>query len=225
MRYDVIATIPAYRCAATIGAVVTGCLRHLGHVVVIDDGSDDETSRAARDAGARVERLPRNRGKGYALRRGIELALEQNPAALALLDGDGQHAPDDLPALLAAWDSGQADLVIGARLHSPERIPRARLFTNYIGSKILSRMTGFELEDSQSGYRLLSADLLRRLHLRANGYAIESEMLIKSAQLGARLLHVPVTTIYEGAPSHFQPVRDTFRISYSSVYYKVFDEP
>lgn len=224
MRRDVVATIPAYRCAATIRRVVDGCRRYLETVVVIDDGSDDNTAFEARAAGARVESLPRNLGKGMALQRGITLALAENPDAVVLLDGDGQHAPSDLPNLLAAWDSGACDLVVGSRLHTPSLIPRARLFTNYIGSKILSRMTGFELEDSQSGYRLLSAPLLRRLGLSAKGYAIESEMLLKAAKLGARLAHVPVTTIYEGAPSHFQPVRDTFRIACASVYYKVFDE-
>jgi hypothetical protein len=85
-------------------------------------------------------------------------------------------------------------------------------------------MTGFELEDSQSGYRLLAAPLARRLDLVSSGYAVESEMLIKAARLGARLEHVRIRTIYNDAGSHFRPVLDTYRISRASIYFKVFDD-
>lgn len=221
------AVIPALDCEATVGPVVRGVLRHLGRVVVVDDGSRDATGRVAREAGAEVERLPENRGKGFALRRGLDLALAGEPDAVALLDADGQHDPDDLPAFLERWDDRSApppDLLIGARLHDPSVIPGARYWTNYIGSRILSRMTGLELEDSQSGYRLLAAPLARRLQLVSDGYAIESEMLLKAARLGARVGHVRARTIYNGAGSHFQPIRDTIRISVASIYFKVFDE-
>lgn len=224
MDCRILATIPAYNCAATIGEVVEGCLRHVAEVWVVDDGSDDATAEAARTAGARVEVLGRNRGKGYALRRGIELALDRGPAAVALLDGDGQHDPADLPQLIAAWRRGEGDLIVGSRMGNSEIIPRPRYWNNYIGSRILSWMSGLELMDSQCGFRLVSADLLRRLPLTADGYAIESEMLLKAARLRARVAHAPVQTIYDGAPSHFRPVLDTVRISCASIYYKVFDE-
>jgi glycosyltransferase involved in cell wall biosynthesis len=225
MRRDVVAVIPAFECASTVGAVVAGCRQRLARVVVVDDGSTDGTARAAAAAGAQVEVLPENRGKGAALRRGIELALGGGPAAVVLLDGDGQHDPRDLPALLAAWDAGRGDLIIGSRMGAAHAIPRIRYLTNYVGSRILSWMTGVELLDSQSGYRLVAADLLRRLCLTARGYAIESEMLLKAARRGASIGHVPVATIYNGAASHFQPVRDTLRISFAALYFKVFDEP
>jgi glycosyltransferase involved in cell wall biosynthesis len=223
-RTDLRAVIPAFRAAATLGAVVEGTRRHLARVVVVDDGSDDTTAEVARAAGAEVVVLDRNRGKGYALRQGIARALAGGPAALVLLDADGQHHPDDLPVFLRAWDERRPDLVIGCRLEDRREIPPARFWTNYIGSRILSWMTGFELFDSQSGYRLLSSGLASRLGLTADGYAIESEMLIKAARLGARLEHVRVRTIYNDAGSHFRPVLDTFRISCASIYFKVFDD-
>jgi len=222
-----VAVIPAFDCEATVEEVVRGALAHLGRVVVVDDGSRDATGRVAAEAGADVERLPENRGKGFALRRGLELALAGGPDAVALLDADGQHDPADLPAFLERWDDASAprpDLLIGARLHDRSVIPAARYWTNYIGSRILSRMTGLELEDSQSGYRLLAAPLARRLGLVSDGYAIESEMLLKAARLGARVEHVRARTIYNGSGSHFQPIRDTVRISVASIYFKVFDE-
>jgi glycosyltransferase involved in cell wall biosynthesis len=224
MRSDIVAVIPAFDCAASIAAVVAGVRRHLERVVVVDDGSRDGTAPAAAGAGAEVECLERNRGKGHALRRGFELALAGEPGAVVLLDGDGQHDPDDLPRLVAPWERGEADLVIGARLEERGKIPGARYWTNYIGSRALSWMTGIELRDSQSGLRLLSADLLRRLRLVSEDYAIESEMLIKAVRLGARVAHVRVQVIYEGEPSHFRPLRDVLRISCAAIYFKVFDD-
>lgn len=218
------AVLPAFECERTVGEVVRGLAAQLARVVVIDDGSSDGTAGEAAAAGAEVVRHERNRGKGAALVTGLCRALDGAGEAVALLDADGQHDPADLPRLLAAWDARRPDLVVGARLHDAGRIPPARYWTNYIGSRILSRMTGYELEDSQSGYRLLAASLARRLELVSTGYAVESEMLIKAARMGARLEHVRVRTIYNGAGSHFQPVLDTFRISCASVYFKVFDE-
>lgn len=223
-RNDVVAVLPAFECERTVGGVVRGLAAQLARIVVVDDGSTDGTAGEAAAAGAEVVRHDRNRGKGAALVTGLARALQGPGEAVALLDADGQHDPTDLPRLLAAWDARRPDLVVGARLHDAGRIPPARYWTNYIGSRILSRMTGYELEDSQSGYRLLAASLARRLELVSTGYAVESEMLIKAARLGARLEHVRVRTIYNGAGSHFQPVFDTFRISCASVYFKVFDE-
>ena len=223
-RADIVAVIPAFDCGKTIGEVVAGARRYLAEVVVVSDSSRDDTAAQALAAGARVEILPANRGKGYALRRGIDLALARAPRALVLLDGDGQHDPEDIPALLAAWDSGAVDLVVGARLQDSRRIPPARYWTNYIGTKILTWMAELALEDSQSGYRLLSAGLARRLRLRSDGYAIETEMLIKAGKAGARLGHVAVRTIYNGERSHFRPLLDTLRIALAAIQFKVEDE-
>lgn len=223
-RNDVVAVIPAYQAAKSIGAVVEGTRMHLETVIVVDDGSTDATSGAAEAAGATVLRLERNSGKGTALRHGLAAAFERAPDAIALLDADGQHDPGDLPALLERWDRRRPDLVIGARLADRESIPPVRYWTNSIGSKILSRMTGLELEDSQSGYRLLATPLARRLGLVSTGYAIESEMLIKAAKLGARIEHVRVRTIYNDGGSHFRPLVDTVRISWASIRFQVFDD-
>lgn len=225
MRRDIVAVIPALDCAQSIGSVVKGCRAVVDTVLVVDDGSGDATVDAALEAGAQVEVLAENRGKGFALRRGIDLALRWGPQAVAFLDADGQHDPQDLPHLLTAWDTGLGDLVIGCRMGRPEAIPTKRYWTNYIGSSALSWMTGREIRDSQSGYRLVSAELLGRLALRSDGYAIESEMLIKAVRLGARVTHVPVSTVYrDRGCSHYRPLVDTLRISLAAVYFKVFDD-
>lgn len=234
-RRDVVCVIPAYQCEATIGEVVDGVRRYLGRVVVVDDGSTDGTGESAREAGAEVLRHERNRGKGAALRTGCGALFAERSSgggsgndgdleAIALLDGDGQHDPDDLPTLLDAWDSGRWDLIVGGRLKERASIPPHRYWTNTIGTKLLSIVTGVALEDSQSGYRLVDVDLLERMDLRSNGYAIESEMLIKAARRGARIGQVTIRTIYhDRVPSFYRPVRDTTAITLASIYHRLFD--
>ena len=219
--FEPVALVPAYNAAASIGAVVRGVLRHVPRALVVDDGSSDDTGEEARRAGAEVLRLPSNSGKGSALRAGLSRILGSDTTHVAFLDADGQHDPDDLPGLLAAAREGN-DFVIGSRMAAPEETPAVRYRTNEIGSRILSRMTGLEVEDGQSGYRVLAAELLRKLKLSARGYLIETEMLLKAAPHLERFRHVRVRVLY-GGPSHYRPFRDTWIISWGAVYYKVFE--
>lgn len=222
-REDIVAVLPAYNCADTVGEVVRGLAPFVAQVIVVDDGSTDRTARVAADAGARVVVHESNRGKGAALRTGLGHALGLEPRALALLDADGQHDPMDLPDLVRVFEREGAALVVGCRLQDRESIPPVRFWTNYIGTRILSWMTGQELLDSQSGYRLLDSGLARKLDLRSNGYSIESEMLIRAASLGSRIAHAPIRTIYRASGvSHFRPLQDTFRISCEAIACKVF---
>jgi glycosyltransferase involved in cell wall biosynthesis len=228
-RQDVVGVIPAYQCAATVGEVVEGTLRHLGRVIVVDDGSTDASGRVAREAGAEVLRHDRNRGKGAALRTAFAHLFDERRrgagpdlAAVALLDGDGQHDPDDLTGMLAAWDSGAWDLIVGGRLKERALIPPHRYWTNTIGTKLLSIITGVKLGDSQSGYRLVDIGLLERMDLRSRGYAIESEMLIKAARRKARIGEVVIRTIYhDRVPSFYRPLRDTVAITLASIYHRL----
>ena len=156
-----------------------------------------------------------------ALRAGLERLLATAATHVAFVDADGQHDPADLPRLLNAARGGEP-FVIGSRMAEPDAIPAYRYRTNEIGSRILSRMTGLEVEDAQSGYRVVAADLLRRLDLNARGYIIETEILLKAARYLRSFRHVPVRAIY-GGPSHYRPFWDTWLISWGAVYYKVFE--
>ncbi|HPC83902.1 MAG TPA: glycosyltransferase family 2 protein [Thermoanaerobaculaceae bacterium] len=220
MTPSVAALIPAFNCAAAIEAVVRGTRRHVAEVLVVDDGSSDGTAAAARRAGARVVVHERNCGKGPALRSGLAVLLGEAWTHVLMLDGDGQHDPEDIPGFLAAAE--RADLALGNRLHRPEAIPARRFWTNFIGTRALELMTGYPLEDSQCGFRLVAAPLLRRMGLVGNRYSVDTEILVRAGKLRARFAHVPVRVIYGGAtPSHYRPLRDTVHIVFSAVRFKV----
>ena len=196
-----------------------GLLRHVPEVLVVDDGSEDRTSDVAREAGAKVLRREANGGKGRAMRDGIAALLAGEWSHVAFVDGDGQHDPDDLPALLDAARRG-ADFVVGSRLSDPEGMPEKNRRANLAGDRVLSRMTGLPVEDGQSGYRVLSTALLRQLRLTANRYAIENEMLIKASRRLRKFEVVPVRSIYLTGPRHYRPFRDTWVTAWLSVHFK-----
>lgn len=211
-----------------MGNVVAGLLRHVPKVLVVDDGSGDGTAAEAGAAGAEVLVRGRNGGKGSAVREGLARLLAADPGPsghralpthVAFVDGDGQHAPDDLPALLAAARDG-ADFVIGSRLLDRAGMPGKNYWANAIGDRVLSRMTGLVVEDGQSGLRVLSVPLLSRLRLTARRYAIENEILVKAAPHVRRLAVVPVRSIYGEERRHYRPFRDTWVTCWLTVHYK-----
>jgi glycosyltransferase involved in cell wall biosynthesis len=215
-----VALIPALNEARTIQQVVRGTGAYVDHVVVVDDGSTDGTGAIARQHGATVLRHEQTRGKGSAVRAGLAHILAQPEIThVLLLDGDMQHLPDEAPRLLAAAASG-ADLVVGQRRFNRSAMPASRYYANLCGSRALSSFMGVALGDTQCGYRLFRTDILRRLKLRATGYDIETEMLVKVGRLGGRIAHVDVSAVYNGARSKLRPVRDTTRTCFRAVYYR-----
>jgi glycosyltransferase involved in cell wall biosynthesis len=218
-RFRPAALVPAFRCESTVGFVVGGIRRVVPDVLVVDDGSGDATAERAAEAGARVLSRSANGGKGCALRDGLALLLQEDVTHIAFVDADGQHDPDDLPHVLSAAEAG-ADFVVGSRLARPEGMPAKNYWANAIGDKVLSRMTGLPVEDGQSGFRVIAADLLRPLRLVSTRFAIENEILIKAAPRVRRFSVVPVKTIYTSAGSHYRPFHDTWVTSWLSVWYK-----
>jgi glycosyltransferase involved in cell wall biosynthesis len=217
--------IPALNEASTIAAVVGEIGQHVDRVVVVSDGSTDGTAALARDAGATVLSHAETRGKGQAVRTGLAHVLQSAEVDYVLiLDGDRQHLPEEAPRLLAAAAAGDVDLVVGERQFDRQAMPAARYYANVVGSRALSSFMGSTLRDTQCGYRLFRASMLRRLALRSTGYDIETEMLVKVGRLGGRIVQVPVTAVYDGAPSKLRPVRDTTRTCFRAVYYRYLEK-
>ena len=215
MRTDVAAVIPAYRAAATVGDVVRGARAHCARVVVVDDGSDDDTERRARAAGAEVRRHPANAGKGAAIVTGLRALEAAGVGRAVTLDADGQHLATQIPALLAASDAVPGAIVVGARRKQGQTIARLNRFGNWMADRLLRAIAGRTLPDTQSGFRVYPVAATLALGARGAHYDFETEVLLRAARCGMPLLGVPVEVYYPPVAervSHFRPARDTLRI-------------
>jgi glycosyltransferase involved in cell wall biosynthesis len=214
-----VALIPALNAAGTLAPVIRGCLEHVADVLVVDDGSVDGTAEIASAAGARVLRHGVNRGKGAALKTGFAWALANGYDGVVTLDADGQHLPAEIPRFIAARGETGADLIIGSRRHLfGGMLPRRRL-ANTFSAWAIARASGTGVDDSQSGFRLYTARLLRSVRLRSDGFDMESEVIIRAGRLGMNVVSTPIDMGFvDGlSTSHYRPVADTLRIAWTAV--------
>ncbi len=203
--------IPCLDEAPTIGWVVSAASGHLPTVVVVDDGSTDSTGQLAEAARATVLRHSANRGKGAAIATGLNHLVQRGFQWALLMDGDGQHAPEDIPLFLQRAESSHARMIVGSRMAQPERIPWARRQTNRWMSWWLSRLTDRSLLDSQCGFRLLHLPSWAALRLEAAHFEIESELLWKFLRAGHPVDFVPIQVIYGSERSKIRPLMDGWR--------------
>jgi flavin-dependent dehydrogenase len=209
---DHLIVIPAWNEAPTIGDIVRSARGH-GDVLVVDDGSTDDTAATAASAGADVIRLERRAGKAAALRRGLAEARARGADRVLTMDGDGQHDPGDIPRLLQAAAGAPDALVIGNRLGGvsgqPGHLPPGRLAAMRVAGFFINWLTGVAVSDTQSGFRVYPAGLLEAVTPSRQGFVFESEMLIRAALGGWRLIEVPVAAIhFPDRKSRFRPVGD-----------------
>ena len=170
------AIIPAYNEAATIYDVASRTLKFTPHVIVIDDGSNDGTAEALHDLPLVLLRQPGNLGKAAALWRGMQAAIGQGATAIITLDGDGQHEPESIPALVAMHRRVPSAIIIGSRLHDARHIPMMRYLANRVANFWISWAAGQSIADSQSGFRLYPTSLLGSLALtcdRSAGFVFD----------------------------------------------------
>lgn len=215
----VCAVIPCYNVGARCIPVIHETGRYVERIVAVDDGSTDDTRACITRSGAELVAWEQNRGKGFALLEGFSLALcDPQVGAVVTLDGDGQHDPREIPTLLAALESGGADVIIGARAGSWSSMPFQRRLANRCSAFFISRLCGQHLTDSQSGFRLISRPALERLYplLKPGRYETETQMLILASRLGYRIVSAPIATIYTesaSAASSFHPLWDALRVT------------
>ena len=203
-RPTILALIPAHDEAPRIGAVVAAAIAHVP-VLVVDDGSSDETSAVAEAAGATVLRQVPNQGKGAALRAGFARAIAEGVLAVVTLDGDGQHDPAELPGFVAAEREHPVELIVGKRDFG--RMPLVRRLSNVLGTLLLSAAVGRWIPDNQSGYRLVGRRLMAEmLASREDGFAFEVEMIAVCLREGWPIRWLPISTIYGDERSHIRPL-------------------
>ncbi len=208
------AVVPALNEAERINRVLHGLKSYLPkkNIVIVDDGSTDETAAIALEEGVQVISHARTMGKGASLRTGFGRILEcPGIEALLTLDADGQHDPGEIGSFVEIYRQMGADIVIGSRMADTSGMPVIRKMTNRITSLIISARAGCRIDDTQSGYRLIRCGLLRRITLITSHFETESELLIKAASSGARIVSVPIKTIYAGERSKIRPFNDTGR--------------
>lgn len=206
--------IPSFNAEKTLGAVALECLDAGVPVVVVDDGSTDGTASVAAGLPVVILRHEHNQGKGRALRTGFAWALQQGFDAVITLDADGQHDVSSVSRLYASARDSGIDLLIASRHTQFENMAGLRASWNRFGVWCMRKRTGFEITDSQSGFRYYSSGLLRSVDLVADGYDLEMEVLMKAWRKGFRVASLPVAArVADGrSTSHFRPVRDTWNI-------------
>jgi glycosyltransferase involved in cell wall biosynthesis len=196
----IICIIPAHNEDRFIASVVHKARRHVDVVLVIDDGSTDETAWLAQTAGAQVIRQP-NGGKASALNTGMTAARSMNPRVVVLIDGDGQQDPNDIPLLMEAILAGEADLVVGSRfVGNKSNTPKWRILGQQALTTATNIASGVALTDSQSGFRALSPRALDAFHFRTAGFSVESEMQFLIREHGLVAAEVPIVVNYDEGP-------------------------
>jgi len=216
--------VPAFQAATNVGAVVARTLATVpaARVIVVDDGSTDGTGSAASAAGATVVRHETNLGKGAALRTGVAEAAAcgagggrwggGRASVIVTLDADGQHPPEEIPRLVAPVAAGRADLVLGARERTVA-MPFGRRLTNRLSAALASRIGGQPISDAQTGFRAFTGEVAALVRPAESHFEYETAFLLEALARRIRVASVAIPTVYDGAPSHFRAVADTWRLA------------
>ncbi len=209
--------IPAYNEAGTIRQIVLECLQLNHKVIVVNDCSSDTTLQVLSDLPVHVLSNKTNSGKAASLWIGMQFALKEGADQIITLDGDGQHKPENIPLLLEKASKWPDHLIIAARLKDNDQAPKARLFANRFADFWVSWAAGQWVRDSQSGFRLYPARLIRNIQVdldRNKGFVFESKVIIEASRLGINCKIVEISSVYHEnlRPSHFRPVADIVQI-------------
>jgi len=214
MSEPLAAIIPAYQAALSVGDVVRRTLEIVPTVLVVNDGSDDDTAGEAERAGAEVISVPVNRGKGNGLKLAFQELFGRGFSSVITLDADGQHLPEEIPVLLEGAATG-ADLVLGTRSHLFTEMSRLRKTSNRLSSWAISVLAGKALDDIQTGFRIYSRRLIESTGFPEARFEAESAVVVRAARRGFRIVSLPVQLGFADGrvTSHYRPLTDSLRIA------------
>jgi len=205
------AVIPAYQEEKYVADVARRTRLQLEHVLVVDDGSTDNTAAEARAAGVEVLVHAQNRGKGESIKSGLRYWMERGMDYILLLDADGQHLPEEIPRFLDAVAQGGQQILLGTRMSDTKDMPLLRRLVNRYMSNRISAACGQAIPDTQCGFRMLHRDVVPEILGGSERFDYETEMLIRTSRKGYRIGAVPISTVYSDEVSSINPVRDTIR--------------
>ena len=214
MKEKILIIIPAYNEGKRLGKLLKrlSSIVPLKNVLVVDDGSIDNTAIIAKRSGSIVLSQKTNQGKGVALRAGFDSAIKSGYDAVITMDADGQHDPGEIPMFLKNFRKSDADLIIGTREQNLSEMPYLRFLVNKTTSLVTSVLIGLRVHDSQSGYRLIKKNLIKKINLKTGRFQMETEIIVKAARANFAIGEVPIKTIYfKKFKSHINPFVDTAR--------------
>lgn len=214
MKNRVLVIIPAYNEERRLDFLLNRLSKFvsLKNVMVVDDGSWDNTNTIAEKSGALVLKHDNNQGKGIAIKAGFDFAVSNGYEAVITMDADGQHDPGEIPLFLTYHEKSKSDLIIGTRKHKASEMPLLRFLVNKMTSLVTSLLSGVRIHDSQSGYRFITKKLIEKIHLKSNRFQMETEIIVKAARSGFSVGEVAIKTIYfDKFKSHIHPFIDTLR--------------
>ncbi|MDR0363983.1 MAG: glycosyltransferase family 2 protein [Bacteroidales bacterium] len=217
-EYKITTLIPAYNCATTIESVIASLLGYTPNLIVVNDGSTDGTKKVLEKFKDRIVLVSyeKNRGKGYALKKGFDKSVEMGFDYALTLDSDGQHAASDIPVFLEAVQKNPHALIVGARPFDHPNMPQGNIFANKFSNFWFMAQTAHKLPDTQTGYRLYPLKKMKKIRPLTHRYEAELELLVRCAWKNINILSLPVTVYYpprEERTSHFRPKKDFVRIS------------
>jgi glycosyltransferase involved in cell wall biosynthesis len=213
------AVIPAFNEGKTIEQTVLKTRKHVARVVVVDDGSRDNTKKAAEKSGALVLDHAVNLGKGATLKTGCDYAVKMGAKFMVVLDADAQHDPDDIPRFMEKLE--KCDLVFGYRRLS-KQMPFILRFGNWFISAAFKLLYGVKLNDTQSGYRAFSANCYKKIRWNSSDYSMESEMIARAAKKGIRYTQIPIETVYSNRYKG-TTILDGMKIVLNMLWWKLFN--
>ncbi len=210
--------IPTYNNDRTLAQVIDSVLEYTASVMVVNDGSTDQTSQILSRYSDKIEIISygKNKGKGHALSQGFKRAIQKGYAYALTLDSDGQHFASDIPQFMKTLEANPGALIVGNRNLVQDNMPRKNTFANRFSNFWFCVQTGKKLLDTQTGYRLYPLKKMHRLQPVTSRYEAELEMLVRCAWRGIKIISIPIRVYYapEGERvSHFRPGADFIRIS------------